>query len=65
MAVPKYRTSRSKARMRRNHWRKMDPVPSTECPHCHETKLPHRACPHCGFYNGMEIVAIKKEEAKE
>ncbi|MCK5586889.1 50S ribosomal protein L32, partial [Candidatus Bipolaricaulota bacterium] len=23
MAVPKYRTSRSKGRMRRNHWRKM------------------------------------------
>jgi large subunit ribosomal protein L32 len=62
MAVPKFRTSRSKGRMRRNHWRKMAGVPSTECPHCHEPKLPHRACPHCGFYNGMEIVARKESE---
>ena len=57
MAVPKYRTSRSKGRMRRNHWRKMAAVTATECPHCHETKLPHRACKHCGYYHGMEIVA--------
>ncbi len=63
MAVPKYRTSRSKARMRRSQWRKMDPVPSAECAHCHEPKLPHRACPHCGFYNGMEIVAQKPAAA--
>jgi len=62
MPVPKYRTSRSKARMRRNHWRHMDAVMGTECPHCHETKRPHRACPHCGFYNGMEIVAPKEKK---
>jgi large subunit ribosomal protein L32 len=61
MAVPKYRTSRSKGRMRRTHQR-MNPVPASECPHCHEFKLPHRACPHCGYYNGMEIVAVKKGE---
>jgi len=51
--------------MKRNHWRKMDPVPTTECPHCHETKLPHRACPHCGFYNGMEIVARKEKASSK
>jgi large subunit ribosomal protein L32 len=34
----------------------------TECPHCHEPKLPHRACPHCGYYNGMEIIEVKEEE---
>jgi len=48
--------------MRRNHWRHMDAVMGTECPHCHETKRPHRACPHCGFYNGMEIVAPKEKK---
>ncbi len=61
MAVPKYRTSRSKARMRRTH-QKMTPVAASECPHCHEFKLPHRACPHCGYYNGMQIVTVKKSE---
>jgi len=63
MAVPKYRTSASKGRMRRNHWKKMAPLATSECPHCHELKLPHRACPHCGYYNGMEIVAqVEKEK---
>jgi len=57
MAVPKYRTSASKGRMRRNHWKKMGALATSECPHCHETKLPHRVCPRCGYYNGMEIVA--------
>jgi len=49
--------------MRRNHWKKMAPLATSECPHCHELKLPHRACPHCGYYNGMEIVAqVEKEK---
>ncbi len=61
MAVPKYRTSRSKGRMRRAH-QKMVPFATTECPHCHEIKLPHRVCPHCGYYNGMEIIAVSKSE---
>ena len=61
MAVPKYRTSRSKGRMRRTHYG-TSVLSSVECPHCHELKLPHRVCPHCGYYNGMEIVAVSKEE---
>jgi len=36
-------------------------VPGMECPHCHELKLPHRVCPHCGYYNGMPVVAVEKE----
>ncbi len=63
MAVPKYRTSKAKARARRNHWRKMAPIAAAECPHCHETKRPHRACPHCGYYNGMEIVSRAEEKS--
>ncbi|HIE48389.1 TPA: 50S ribosomal protein L32 [Candidatus Bipolaricaulota bacterium] len=47
-------------RQRRAHWR-AHMVPGTECPHCHELKLPHRVCPHCGYYNGMPVVAVEKE----
>ncbi|MCD5417847.1 50S ribosomal protein L32 [Candidatus Bipolaricaulota bacterium] len=55
-AVPKSRRSRSKVRMHRNH-QKMKLPASTECSHCHEIKLPHRVCPNCGYYNGMEIIS--------
>lgn len=56
MAVPKRRTSTSKRDMRRTpKLRKSEPGLSI-CPQCHETKLPHRVCPNCNYYNGKEIV---------
>jgi len=44
------------------HYR-AEPVTAVECPHCHEPKLPHRACPECGYYKGIEVV--KSKEKKE
>ncbi len=64
MAVPKFRTSRAKGRARRTHQKLVAPA-VMECPHCHETKLPHRVCPHCGFYNGIEVIAAKKTGPSE
>lgn len=61
MGVPKYRRSRTEKRKHRTHW-KMSRVAVTECPRCHEPKLPHRVCPHCGTYRGMEILEIVEEE---
>jgi large subunit ribosomal protein L32 len=26
------------------------------CPQCRGAKLPHRACPGCGFYKGRQVV---------
>ena len=63
MAVPKYRTSRSKARMRRAH-RNVSASPALECSHCHELKLPHRVCPSCGYYNGKPVIAVTDEEKR-
>ena len=34
------------------------------CPQCKKLKLPHRICPHCGYYNGKPVV-IMKEKSKE
>jgi large subunit ribosomal protein L32 len=31
-----------------------------ECPHCHERKLPHQACPHCGYYRGREVILVEE-----
>ncbi|HET7152912.1 MAG TPA: 50S ribosomal protein L32, partial [Candidatus Kapabacteria bacterium] len=49
MPNPKRRHSNSRTRKRRTHYKAS--APSTqECPKCGETKLQHRACPHCGYY---------------
>ncbi len=61
MAVPKNRVSRSKKRTRRAN-KKMGPVTVSECPHCHEPKLPHRVCLACGYYKGQQVVKISEED---
>jgi large subunit ribosomal protein L32 len=58
MAVPKRKTSRTRRDQRRSHW-KIDAPSLSECPQCHESKLPHRVCPNCGYYNGEKIVEVK------
>jgi large subunit ribosomal protein L32 len=55
MAVPKRKKSRSRTASRRSKWR-LEPPPKAECSHCHSPKLPHRACPNCGTYNGREVM---------
>lgn len=63
MAVPKRKTSSSKSKKRRTHYKIADPA-SSECPNCNELKPPHRACPSCGFYKG-NIYKVEKEEVEE
>lgn len=58
MATPKKKTSKSRRDMRRSH----DALTSAsyqECPNCGELKRPHNVCPHCGQYDGKEVVAKK------
>ena len=33
----------------------------SECPNCHEQKMPHRACPKCGTYKGREVVEVEEK----
>lgn len=61
MANPKRRTSRARKNARRTHW-KLEIPHLGVCPQCHEPKLPHRICDHCGFYDGRAV--LKVEEAK-
>lgn len=49
MGLPKRRQSKARGRKRRTHWKLTLPARS-KCPHCSQTKLPHRICPHCGYY---------------
>lgn len=59
MPLPKRRHSNARTRKRRSHDALSMPALS-ECPNCHERKLPHRACSACGYYRGREVV--KREE---
>lgn len=58
MPNPKRRHSKTRGRKRRTHYKATVPSMS-ECPNCHAKKLPHRACPSCGYYNGRSIVVPK------
>ncbi|HTP80525.1 MAG TPA: 50S ribosomal protein L32 [Bacteroidota bacterium] len=59
MPNPKRRHSKTRGRKRRTHYKATVPA-MQECPNCHEQKLQHRACPHCGYYNGRSIFTPKE-----
>jgi len=65
MPLPKRKFSKSRRDKRRTHW-KLETPQVSRCPQCGEFKLPHRICPHCGYYKGREVVSQKekKEEKK-
>jgi large subunit ribosomal protein L32 len=58
MATPKGRKTKSKSRMRAAHWQAKPPTYS-ECPQCHQPKLPHRVCGNCGHYAGRQAVEME------
>lgn len=59
MANPKRRTSKARRDRRRSHDALSAP-PASKCANCGETKLPHRACPHCGQYRGRQVVDVEE-----
>ncbi|HEX9691168.1 MAG TPA: 50S ribosomal protein L32 [Gemmatimonadales bacterium] len=60
MAVPKRRTSKTRKRKRRTH-DKAPRIALQPCPRCGDPRRPHRVCPSCGFYGGVQRVAIEDE----
>ena len=59
MAVPKQKMSKSRTRRRRSHDALSTPM-SSNCSKCGETKMPHRVCPHCGFYKGRKVIEVEE-----
>lgn len=55
--VPKKKTSKSRRDSRRSHHALSAPN-LTECPQCHEPKLPHVVCPECGSYAGRQVLDV-------
>lgn len=58
---PKRKTSKSKKNMRRSHDALNFPSLS-ECPQCHEIKMPHHVCPSCGYYKNREVLHIEDKK---
>ena len=56
MALPKKRQSKTRGRKRRTHY-KSKATPVTDCPQCGQSKMPHRACPNCGYYRGRPVIS--------
>ena len=64
MAVPQNRTTSSRRNMRRAH-DALVPRNLTTCSNCGSMRLPHTVCANCGFYEGREVVEVKKEKKQE
>ena len=64
MPNPKRRHSRQRQALRRTFY-KIKSMNLSICPQCKNAKLPHRVCPHCGYYNGRLVVQIKEKKEKK
>ncbi len=61
MAVPQRRTSKTRKRKRRTHF-KISVPGMVVCPNCGEMKLSHRVCKECGHYDGRTVIEPKEED---
>jgi len=59
MPNPKRRHSKRRTSTRRAH-DAISGAALSECPNCHERKLPHRVCRKCGTYKGRDLLAVKE-----
>ena len=59
MAGPKRKHSQARRDKRRSNVWKLQLPAFSKCTQCGELKMPHRVCPHCGYYKGKEIVKVE------
>ncbi len=65
MALPKRKHSKSRRDKRRSANSKLFAANLSICPQCKKLALPHRVCPHCGYYKGKPVVIIEAKEKKK
>ena len=64
MAHPKRKHSKTRRDKSRTHQKLVTPQTSV-CPACHQPKLSHRVCPHCGQYKGKQYIVKKEKKPKK
>lgn len=60
MAVPARRTSKTAKRLRRTHF-KLSVTGVSVCSNCGELVKSHTVCPHCGYYDGKQVINKKSK----
>jgi hypothetical protein len=43
----------------------LKPFNFIKCSHCKEMIMPHRVCPHCGYYKENEVIDVLKGLSKK
>ena len=65
MPNPKRKHSKSRRDKRRSANSKMYAANLSVCSQCKKPRMPHRVCPHCGYYNGKPVVIIQTKAEKK
>lgn len=66
MGVPKNKTSKANRRMNRaGRYADFAANAVSLCPQCGALKLPHHACPECGYYKGRPVKQVKAEKVEK
>ncbi|MDD5429002.1 MAG: 50S ribosomal protein L32 [Candidatus Omnitrophica bacterium] len=65
MALPKRKHSKARRDKRRGANSKIYGANLSVCPQCKKARMPHRACPFCGYYNGKPVVIMETKEEKK
>ncbi len=59
--LPKRKLSKGRRDRRRSH-DALTPMNLVQCSNCGEMRPQHTVCPNCGFYQGREVIEVKKEK---
>lgn len=59
MGLPSKRRTKQQKRERASHFALVEQSLTT-CSHCKRKILPHRVCPHCGYYRGRDVLMLSK-----
>ncbi len=63
MGLPAKRRTKQSKRERAAHFA-LKHFSLVTCSHCHRRIRPHRVCPHCGYYQGREVMKMTSKVEK-